>query len=133
MNRKQVIEMLLSVLGSFRLSERFTKELIEIITGSGYEERFLKLLIARLTTLTYNGVNAIRYKEFERINEVIFSMHISSRGFNIRVLYSFLKNGDPVLLLPFYEREGKKKTDYSTFIDPAENRLSAFIKEQEHE
>jgi len=45
----------------------------------------------------------------------------------------FLPNGDPALLLAFYEREGKKITDYSTYIGSAKSRLAELRKDFQNE
>ncbi len=50
-------------------------------------------------------------------------MHLTGKGFNLRILYAFLANQSPVLLLAFHERAGKRKTDYSGYIPQAAERL----------
>ena len=63
-------------------------------------------------------------KEFENIGQGLFSMHLTGAGFNIRVLFAFLSNNQPVLLHAFEEKQGKRRTDYSSHIPPALLRLS---------
>jgi hypothetical protein len=48
-------------------------------------------------------------------------MHIESKNFNIRILYSYFDNGE-ILLHCFYEKEGKSVTEYSTHVPIAISR-----------
>lgn len=104
-------------------------ELLALIAESGVEEAVFRLILLRLHMLQALGVEATRHKEFEPIKSGLYSMHLAGKGFNIRILYSFLPNRKPVLLLAFYEREGKRKTDYTPYIDPALSRLQRFKEE----
>jgi len=127
MNKKQVYEWLRALLEPYITHDLMLAELVRIISGSGYESRFYAQLVSRLIFLANHGIIALQQKEFERLNDSLFSMHISSKGYNIRILFSFFPNGKPVLLLAFYEREGKKKTDYTTYLSPALTRFNALL------
>lgn len=133
MNRDSVLEFLLKVLGPIAIAPQLIKEILDLISGTGIEAKFFAVLIARLDTLKSNGASAVKYKEFEPVKNGsgLFSMHVTGKGFNIRVLYSFLPSRQPALLLAFYEREGKKKTDYSGYIAPANSRMELLRKEFE--
>ncbi len=128
MNRESVLNYSLAYLSSFAYHSRLISELTDIIAATGYEAKFFKLLVARLRYLSVMGIEATKHREFEPICDSLYSMHMSGTEFNIRILYSFLPNGQPVLLLPFFERAGKRKTDYTPYIEPALSRL-AEIKE----
>lgn len=125
MNKECVIDWLLSHLGTFGYNDRFLTELGNLIAASGIEKRFFSLMVARLKQLSCLGINAANLEEFENIGGALYSMHISGKGFNIRILYSFLPNREPVLLLAFHERAGKNKTDYTPYLEPAKQRLQA--------
>ncbi len=129
MNKAAVIQMLLRLLGSFQCCSELVDELEEMLAGTGIEERFFTLLVQRLQILSQYGTSAVRIKEFESIGNGLFSMHLTGPGFNIRILYSFLPDRNPVLLHAFYERGGKKVTDYTQSIPVALKRL-AFEKEK---
>ena len=83
--------------------------------------------------LTLLGAQAVQSKEFESIGNGLFSMHLTGSGYNIRVLYSFLQNQQPILLSSFYERGGKRNTDYTKYIEPAKARLEEARKGDNHE
>jgi len=123
MNKKDAIDWLLKLLEPFEIHERMIKELLKIILRTGYEKRFFEVLITRLKFLEIRGVQSVEHEEFELISEGLFSMHLVGKDFNIRILYSFLSDGTPALLLAFFERSGKRVTDYSTYKKPAMSRL----------
>lgn len=123
MNRESVLEELLEYLSNFLLYPSFISELTEIIAGSGYEKKLFTLLISRLHQLSALGINAVQLKEFENIGSGLYSLHLAKKEFNIRFLYAFMPNGQPVFLLPFFERAGKRNTDYTPYIEPALSRL----------
>lgn len=123
MNKAAILLLLQNALANIETHSNLPLEIIELISASGYENKFFSILIMRLHTLCNVGVLATREKEFELIGSGIYSMHISSRGFNIRILYSFLPDKQPVLLCAFNERAGKSATDYSSYIPVAIKRL----------
>ncbi|WP_298016724.1 hypothetical protein [uncultured Dysosmobacter sp.] len=134
MNKKEIIEYLIEVFSDIDIHPRLVSEVVSKIVGSGYEAKFFALLVARLTFLLEHGANAINlHKEYECVEDGIYSMHVSSAPFNIRILYAFFPDGSPTLLLAFYERGGKKKTDYTSKIPTARRRFSERQKEYRNE
>lgn len=133
MNRHDIMSLLLNALSQFDVHPRLAEELVKIVAGSGYEGKFIKLLITRLAFLSRYGVDAVKHEEFELIGSGIFSMHLAQTGFNIRILYSFFPNGQPCLLISFHERAGKRKTDYTTYTAPATARFKERLEVYENE
>nr|DAY52827.1 MAG TPA: protein of unknown function DUF891 [Caudoviricetes sp.] len=129
MNKDEVLSYLQDYFASIDASEELLPELLALIAESGVEDAVFRLILLRLRILLALGVSATQHKEFEPIKSGLYSMHLAGKGFNIRILYSFLPNRKPVLLLAFYEREGKRKTDYTPYIDPALSRLQRFKEE----
>ena len=109
MNAKTVTEFLKKYLAGILYHSLFFSEFVDLISEKGIELSVFKLLTSRLISLRTLGVMVTNIKEFELIEKGLYSMHLKGSGFNIRVLFSFLPNGQPVLLLPFFERGGKKK------------------------
>lgn len=124
MNMEDALALLLDALGDIRCHSLLVGELCALLAQSGKERPFSKILRTRLLQLGVKGIEAVRLEEFENIGGDIYSMHCAGKGFNIRILYSFLPSRQPVLLLAFYERGGKGKTDYSTYLEPAKARLA---------
>lgn len=133
MNKETVLQNLLSILGAVQLFPSFIEEFMGIIALSGYEDKLFKLLITRLRQLAALGLEATRLEEFENLGDGLYSLHLAGKPFNVRILYSFLPNRQPVLLLPFYERGRKKKTDYTSHIPAARGRLEALKEEHYRE
>lgn len=133
MNKKDVMDRLLAILSGILYHLDFAGELIPLVAGSGFESKFLSLFVARLHCLASMGIQATVMKEFEPLGGGVYSMHLSGKGFNIRILYGFLSNGQPALLLAFHERGGKSKTDYSSRIPIAQLRLAEMRKGFDHE
>ena len=130
MKKEDVLISLSRILSDVICFDGFVEELRDLIAKSGKELLVFTLLIGRLSTLASEGVSVTRYKEFENISNGIYSMHLAGTGFNIRILFGFLPNRMPVLLLPFYERGKKKATDYSRHLPTAIERLR--IKKEEY-
>ncbi|WP_299967434.1 type II toxin-antitoxin system RelE/ParE family toxin [uncultured Oscillibacter sp.] len=124
MNRRDILARLWEAFDGIDIHPSMIAELMELIAESGAEQQFLKLLLSRLKYLKANGARAVSHEEFESIRDGIFSMHLSKRDFNIRILYTFLPNRNPCLLLCFYERAGKQATDYTKKIPIALKRFS---------
>lgn len=123
MNREQFLKWLTEIIAQFVYSDSLLSELSEILKETGVEHKFVKTLLLRLHVLGQEGAYAVSSKEFEPIGEGLFSMHLPGKGYNIRILYGFLENQQPALLYAFYERAGKRKTDYTTHIPVAKERL----------
>lgn len=132
MNRDSVLQYLLNYLSKFSYHSKFLGELIDIIAGSGYEGAFFNLLVVRLGQLSKLGISAVELKEFENIGRGLYSMHFFKKNFNIRFLYAFMPNGQPVFLIPFFERSGKRMTDYTPYIEPALSRLAEMREDYEN-
>lgn len=126
MNKDEVLLYLRNYFASIDVSDELIPELLSLIAETGVEASVFRILLQRLQLLLSLGVTATRHKEFEPIKNGLYSMHLAGKNFNIRILYSFLSNRNPVLLLAFYEREGKRKTDYTPYIAPALARLQQF-------
>ena len=122
MNKRQVAEFLERYFSNFLIHNRFLAELLSLISGTGFEKSFYKILQKQLFILSSLGVLATEMKEFELIGDGIFSMHITGKDFNIRILYCFMPNSQPAFLLPFFERQGKGRTDYSSYLPVAQTR-----------
>lgn len=133
MNKREVLDLLIQLLGSIRLAPEFVSELVSLIAKSGYERDVIRILSLRLRFLNQEGKFAVRGKEFEQINASIFSLHMTGKGFNLRILFAFLPNDEPVFLYPFFERAGKRKTDYTSKILLAEERFEKEMEEYARE
>jgi len=126
MKREDIISQLECILGAVLCYSDLKDEILEITDGSGRIGLFIKHFVKRLIILSQKGKNAIScgYKLFERIDSELYSMIFLEDELNIRILYAFLPNGEPVLLMAFYERSGKRHTDYTIPKTIAMQRLN---------
>lgn len=127
MNKDAVLACLEEYLGAFRCHASLFAEIAGLVAKSGYERSFFTLLIMQLRVLASQGQDAIRFPGFERLKHSdgeLYSMHLDGRDFNLRILYSFLPDHTPVLLTAFFERGGKRTSDYTPYIPAAQERLS---------
>lgn len=132
MNKDDTLSYLVRYLCGFLYHEGLIEELLKIIAVSGAELQFFKLLLVRLRQLSSLGIHAVKLREFEKIGSGLYSMHFAGTNFNIRILYAFMPDDRPVLLIPFYERAGKRKTDYTPYIEPALSRFAELKEEYEN-
>lgn len=125
MKREDIIRQLECILGAVLCYSGLKDEILEITDGSGEIRLFIKHFIKRLTILSQKGKDATLcgYKLFERIDSELYSMIFLEDELNIRILYAFLPNGEPVLLMAFYERSRKRNTDYTKPKSIAMRRL----------
>lgn len=137
MNRDDILSYLAAALGSFVVHPNLVTELAGILSRSGFEKKFFTLLLARLKYLSEHGPSSVLYPEaFESLSnkaEGVYSMRLNGNGFNIRILYAFLPDGSPALLLGFAERSGKRVSSYKPHIPVAQDRLKSIMEEYDHE
>lgn len=98
-------------------------EMKDIVLGSGYEADFIKQLKKQLAFADDMGPQVVELSTFEVLKSAdgLYSMHIKSSKYNIRILYSITDSGQ-LLLHCFYKRSGKKQTDYARSIPIALRR-----------
>ena len=131
MNKNKALEKLTELIAGIVFHGLFLSELLNLVAEKGFEEKVFKLLAKQLILLNRFGVLVTEIKEFENIGRGLYSMHLTGQGFNLRILFAFLPNAQPVLLLAFHEHAGKRKTDYSGYLDPALARFAE--KKEEYE
>ena len=129
MNYEECLVELSKLLHSFQCHPRFLNELLALIAKTGAEKSILSILLTRLRNLHSLGIGVTRVKEFEPLGNGVFSMHLSGKGYNIRILFMFFSDKTPALLHAFYERAGKKATDYTDKIRLARARFAEFKEE----
>lgn len=125
MNKLKLLKELENEFAGFAVHPDLIPEITGIISKSGAEKAFLSKLRYALLFLKRFGITAHIQptNQFEKLQETadLFSMHITGRTFNVRILYSFADDGT-ILLHGFYERQGKSVTDYTAAIPVALSR-----------
>lgn len=85
--------------------------------------RYQKWLVRSLAVLEEYGVEAVRLQNFEQLENVtpkLFSIRYPKSKLNPRVLYTYLEDGEILLLAAFKE---KSKKDYDRNVKLALSRL----------
>ena len=123
-NKFQFLDFLANIFDNlnFRFHEKCISEILELLHNSGSERKFLAAFETSLVNLDKLGRGVCAHKNFEKLkNCEFFSMRIRIEKNNYRILYAHEK--EAVFLLAFYERGGKRKTDYTSRIPVAKKRL----------
>lgn len=138
MNRKKALEELSKYLqeycnSGFIFHNEFISDFQVLIKEvHGHETELFQLLIKQLAFVKELGCNVFSADSNEILKygsyRLYYSLHLQSKIFNIRIIMTFHEN-IPVFLVAFYERAGKKHTDYSVQKDPVINRYNELFKE----
>ena len=140
MNTKDALQMLKEYLSQydendFLIHPKFLDEVIACLSNElkGSEASFLKQMVTQLNHIKSFGRSIYQIDGNEILSHIgndsqgkpwdIYSIHISSKKYNMRFLVKFDENITPYLLCAFYERTRKQKTDYTKYIDISKNRF----------
>jgi len=130
MGKLNEMEKLKNLIHGVRYHPLLLDEIKGLVLGTGHEKEFLNSLQSQLTFVKTLGYSAVCMKQIEKLKNSsdLYSMHLESK--NYRILFSFMENGE-VLLHLFYERQGKRHTDYSRHTPIAQSRLQELKEELE--
>lgn len=132
MHTKDVIAMLAQLFSGFIFHKEFLNEMYSLLNKElkGKENSFFKSLTTQLNNIKSFGRMVYRVDN----NEVLkgadghyYSIHIESKQFNVRQLIYIDDNGTPYFLCCFYERAGKRKTDYTVYTKVMRERLAQLL------
>lgn len=114
----------------------FMKEFKQLLSdASGNEKEVFALLVKQLNFVkelknlvyTADGNEIIRYLDRE-----YYSLHLSAKNFNLRLLMTFDGDDTPIFLAAFYERSGKRATDYTKWKPVLANRYAEMQELSKH-
>lgn len=132
MNKNKLLELIRSNLEKylnygFRFHFRFMNEFKELLLNtSGHESELFALLVKQLNFVKLMGTNVDKADSNEKLSHVqgdYYSLHLQAKVFNIRLLMTFDTNKNPVFLASFFERSGKRVTNYTKWIPVIEERF----------
>lgn len=132
MNKRKALELLKENLEKyleegFIFHTLFLKEFKKLLEdASGCEKEIFTLLVKQLQFIkvlgkeVYNadGNEIIRYQKRD-----YYSLHLEGKSFNLRLLMTFNDLESPVFLAAFYERAGKRATDYTSWTEVLDSRF----------
>ncbi len=115
---------------NFHFHQAFIQELVLLVKKISFQQVFFNQLITAFNNLREYKHNIYKVDSHERLTgSPFYSIHLHCRNYNLRFLLSFNKNAEPIFLVAFYERSGKRKTGYASYLPDAQNRLDQFEKE----
>lgn len=101
----------------FRFHPLFLEEFKKLLSGaSGNEKEIFSLLIKQLNfvkELKQQVCNADGNEIIKYLDREYYSLHLSGKGFNLRLLMTFDEGDEPIFLAAFYERSRKRASDYT--------------------
>ena len=132
MNKKQVLAELVKNLEEcsergYVFHPKFMNEFQVLLkNATGNEKEIFTLLVKQLNFLKELGTNVCKADSNEIIkyqDRDYYSLHLSGKNFNFRLLMAFDEKDTPKFLVAFYERAGKKKTDYAQYKKVLDSRF----------
>lgn len=90
------------------------------------KKKFSHYYYKQLNFLKELGTNVCKADSNEIIKNQdrdYYSLHLSGKNFNFRLLMAFDEKDTPKFLVAFYERAGKKKTDYTQYKKVLDSRF----------
>ena len=140
MNKEKAFELLKEYLLEYNslgfvFHSLFIKEFRNLLKeASGHEKQIFSLLIKQLSFVKDMGVRVNEADSNEKLkgtntNIDYYSLHIQDKIVNIRMLITFENNNTPLFLSAFYERAGKRVTNYDLWILVIKERYEEMIGE----
>lgn len=138
MNKRKALEELANYIeqylkSGFRFHVLFLEEMGELLKkASGSEKEIFTALIKQLIYVKDHGklVHQINGNEIIKHQERdYYSLHLKGKCFNLRLILTFDDNSSPVFLCAFYERAGKRVSDYTQMKAILKNRYEEVIQE----
>lgn len=138
MNTKEALKELRKMLGEFPAHPRFIDEVFSLLKKQlkGKESRFFNILVTQLKNIRDFGIMVHTIDSNEKIHGGdghFYSIHLKQSQFNIRFIVYIFDDGTAYLLTAFYERSGKKVSDYTNHIPVLAARLEELKGSDKHE
>lgn len=110
--------------------EECLKEVVDLVERSGGKKDFIRRFLECAQKLCLlSPEQATKTDVFEKLKgrnaHGLYRMKFT-KPCNIRIIYTYREDGK-ILLLAFLEKGGKRSTDYTDKLKPAQDRLSEMI------
>jgi len=95
-----------------------------------FHKEFITELVNIATSVSYHKHRIYTIDSHEHLkwkNTSLYSLHMQSKNYNVRLLISFDDDKNPLFLSAFYERSGKKKTGYEAYTPTANARRNEML------
>lgn len=117
---------------NFIYHDKVFDEITEIVVGSGKEKWFISVFMKNIYKLEVLGESAVDGRNIEKLKQSqgLYSMKMRCKELNLRLLFSFDKFQDKVMLHLFFERDDSGKDKYRAHIPIALERKKELEGEQ---
>lgn len=137
MNTKDILEIMEKLFSGFLFHPKFIGEMHSLLKKelSGKEGQFFKMLGTQLSNIRNFGpmIHTIDNNEkLKGLTRTYYSIHLQNNQFNVRLIIYF-HNNNPLFLCAFYERKGKRYTDYSNYKKNLDLRLNQMLGDEKNE
>ena len=128
MNTKDILNQLSALFSDYVFHELFLSELYNLLTKElkGKEAKFFNILSSQLNNIRTFGRMVYTVDSNEIIKGMdghYYSIHLNNSQSNVRFLVYIFDDSTPWFLCAFYERSGKRKTDYSQYTPVLKRRF----------
>lgn len=143
MNKKKALGLLTKYLDEYEdifiFHDQFYQELARIVIDKlkGNENEFFKILIKQLRFINSLREQVDAVDSNEKLKHFPggdwYSIHVSTKTVNVRLLVRFLKDHRPVFLVCFNEKSGKHISGYEQYKDVVVTRYLEIKEEWQNE
>lgn len=143
MNKKKALEQLMKFIeeyeDDFIFHDIFLEELIRMVTSelAGNEKPFFKQLVKQFKFINSQRKNVHMANGNELLKEFPngdwYSIHVETKTVNGRLIIRFLDNLQPVFLVCFNEKSGKRISEYEQYKDIVVKRFEEVKEELSNE
>ena len=133
MNKKEALSALIKNLEEylhqgFRFHYAFMEEFKNLLyDAQGHEKEIFALLVKQLAfvkTLGRQVYNADGNEIIKYLDKEYYSLHLTGKNFNLRLLMTFDAENNPISLAAFNEPAGKRISDYTQWKKILDKRYS---------
>ena len=145
MNKRKAQELLIEYLTEydregFHFHFKFIEEMLTIVNKNavGHENQLYQILVKQCSYVKTMGRMVHEADSNEILKEMkteqeYYSLHIKDKVLNVRLLMTFDQNGSVFFLAAFFEKGGKKISDYSKWKNVIQRRYIQMKEELDHE
>lgn len=147
MNKDEALKLLLDYLSpiqnDFVIHQCFLKDMMGLLKKElkESETKFFQQMVTQLDNIKHSGKDIHNIDGNEILRGVgndsqgapwdLYSIHLCSDKYNVRFIVKFDELSTPYLLYAFYERSGKRKTDYTIPIKISKERFLDLNRDKE--
>lgn len=110
------------------LHPEFISEFSNLVQNAGLEVRIARSLLTRMEQIRACGLDFLcssgnpNFEKLKGSGSGLYSIHIKGNNMNYRILLTCTSSGK-ILLHTFYERGGKRNSNYAKAIEIAKKRM----------